>query len=109
MTLALVATGAALGAVVRYGLALLFDGLWPGGTIAVNWIGSFLLGMFVGAGLDGVAMSLLGAGFCGGLTTYSAFAVQTHERGPRLGTAVAVLTLLPAVALCALGFWVGQA
>ena len=55
------------------------------------------------------SMSLLGAGFCGGLSTYSAFAVQTHERGPRLGTAVAVLTLLPAVALCALGFWVGQA
>ncbi|HEX5988431.1 MAG TPA: CrcB family protein [Nocardioides sp.] len=109
MTLALVAIGAGLGAAMRYGFALLFDALWPSGTIAVNWIGSFLLGLLVGAGLDGGVMSLLGAGFCGGLTTYSAFAVQTHERGPRLGTAVAVLTLLPTIALCAVGFWVGQA
>jgi CrcB protein len=109
VTLVLVAIGAGVGAAVRYGFALLFDALWPGGTIAVNWIGSFLLGLVVGAGLDGGALALLGAGLCGGLTTYSAFAVQTHERGPRLGTAVAVLTLLPTIALCALGFWVGQA
>ena len=109
MTLLLVALGAAVGAPLRYAFALLFDGLWPGGTIAVNWLGSFLLGWFVGLGVDGGALALLGTGFCGGLTTYSAFAVQTHERGVRLGTLVAVVTIAPALALCALGFWLGQA
>ena len=109
MTLLLVALGAAVGAPLRYACTLLFDGLWPGGTIAVNWLGSFLLGWFVGLGLDGGPLALLGTGFCGGLTTYSAFAVQTHERGLRLGTVVAVVTIVPALALCALGFWVGQA
>ena len=28
-------------------------------------------------------MALLGTGFCGGFTTYSSFAVQTHDLGPR--------------------------
>jgi CrcB protein len=109
VTLLLVALGAAVGAPLRYALALLFDGLWPGGTIAVNLLGSFLLGWFVGLGLDGGTLALLGTGFCGGLTTYSAFAVQAHERGIRLGSAVAVLTIVPALGLCWLGFWLGQA
>ena len=43
--------------------------------------------------LDGHALALLGTGFCGGFTTYSAFAVQTHERGPARGTAYAAATL----------------
>ena len=34
-----------------------------------------------GSGSPGDALALLGTGFCGGLTTYSSFAVQTHDRG----------------------------
>lgn len=109
MTLLLVALGAAVGAPLRYAAGHLLDGGWPSGTIVVNWAGSFLLGWFVGLGLDGGAMALLGTGFCGGLTTYSAFAVQTHDRGVRRGTVIVLATVLPAVALCALGFRLGQA
>ena len=68
-----------------------------------------LLGLLSGAAVDGDALALLGVGFCGGFTTYSAFAVQTHRLGWPRGAAYAVATIAPALAACALGFWVGQA
>lgn len=103
MTLLLVAVGAALGAPLRYVAGHLLDGRLPWGTIAVNLIGSFLVGLFSGMALDGAGFALLGTGFCGTLTTYSAFAVQTYERGARLGAVNVALTVVPAVGLCALG------
>ena len=107
MTLLYVAIGAAVGAPLRYVAGHLFDNQLPRGTILVNWLGSLLLGFFSGLGLGGHEMALLGTGFCGGLTTYSSFMVQTHDRGPRLGAANLVLTVLPALALCGIGYWVG--
>ncbi len=104
MSMLLVALGAAVGAPLRYAVGHTFDRHWPRGTIAVNWAGSLLLGWFTGLGLEGGALALLGTGFCGGLTTYSAFAVQSHDRGPRRGTGVVVVTLVPALLLCAAGF-----
>ncbi len=107
MSLLLVVLGAAVGAPVRYVLAVLLDGRLPWGTILVNVAGSLLLGVFSGLALSGAMAALLGTGFCGALTTFSAFAVQTHERGPRIGTINVVLTVVPAVALCVFGFWLG--
>jgi fluoride exporter len=100
-----VALGAAVGAPLRYLAGHLLDAALPRGTILVNWAGSLLLGCFSALGLSGNAMALLATGFCGGLTTYSSFMVQTHDRGPRLGAANVLVTLVPALALCAAGFW----
>jgi CrcB protein len=108
VTWLLVALGAAVGAPLRYVAGHLLDERLPRGTILVNWAGSFLLGWFSGLGLAGDAYALLGTGFCGGLTTYSAFAVQTHGRGPRLGSVNVVVTLVPALLLCWLGFVIGS-
>lgn len=107
MTVVLVALGAAVGAPLRYVTAHLFDGALPWGTIAVNITGSFLLGLFSGMALDGSTMALLGTGLCGAFTTYSAFAVQTHDRGPRLGALTVVATVVPALLLCGAGFALG--
>ena len=104
MTAILVALGAAVGAPLRYLLGHWLDARLPWGTITVNVVGSFLLGLFSGLALGGDAMALLGTGFCGALTTYSAFAVQTHDLGPRRGTLTTLLTLPPALLLCTLGF-----
>jgi len=76
----------------------------PWGTLLVNVAGSFLLGAFSAAALSDSATALLGTGFCGGLTTYSAFAVQTHDRGLRLGAVYVVLTLATCLGACWLGF-----
>jgi len=107
VTWLLVALGAAVGAPLRYVAGALLDGRLPRGTILVNWVGTFLLGWFSGLGLSGDTTALLGTGFCGALTTYSTFVVQTHALGPRLGTVNVVVTIVPALLLCLLGFTLG--
>lgn len=105
MTFLLVAAGAALGAPLRYLAAHLLDGYLHWGTILVNVAGSFLVGAFSGMALSGEALALLGTGFCGALTTYSSFAVHAHDLGRRKGTVTVALTVVPALALTFLGFW----
>ncbi len=107
MTVLLVALGAALGAPLRYATAHFLDGRLHLGTIVVNVVGSFLVGLFGGLALTGSTLAFLGTGFCGALTTFSAFAVQTHDSGWRLGAVTVALTVVPALALCGLGFWLG--
>jgi CrcB protein len=105
----LVALGAAVGAPLRHAIATTLDrDRFPHGTLLVNVAGSFLLGLLVEAGATGHWLALLGTGFCGGFTTYSAFAVQTHRLGPARGAAYAGLTVGVSLAACALGVVVAQ-
>jgi CrcB protein len=105
----LVALGAAMGATLRFWVGHHLDEQWPVGTLLVNVAGSFVLGLVVGASPSESVVALLGTGLCGGLTTYSAFAVQTRDLGPAGGAAYAAVTVGLALAACALGFVVGQA
>jgi CrcB protein len=77
VTALLVAAGAAVGAPARYLLGVWLAGALPWGTLAANVLGSFALGLVIGAGLPGPAVAALGTGFCGGFTTYSALALET--------------------------------
>ena len=105
MTPLLVALGGALGAVLRHVAAQLMDEeAFPTGTLVVNIAGSFLLGAFSSMVLSGSVYALMGVGFCGGLTTYSAFAVQTHRLGGAVGTAYATLTVVLSLVACSVGF-----
>ncbi len=91
-SLAYVALGGALGASARYlagvGIMRLFGvNPFPLGVIAVNILGSFLMGMFVVAaaqrGLSHLS-PLVMTGLLGGFTTFSAFSLETvtlYERG----------------------------
>jgi CrcB protein len=100
----LVALGAAVGAPLRYLVATTLDQeRFPRGTLLVNVVGSFLLGLLVEAGATGHGLALLGTGFCGGFTTYSALSVQSHRLGALRGTLYAVVTVGLALAACALG------
>ncbi|WP_244930236.1 CrcB family protein [Nocardioides sp. W7] len=108
MTGLLVALGAAVGSPLRYVVAQRWDGRVPRGTLAVNVLGSLLLGLLAAMSVSGHTAALLGVGFCGGFTTYSAFAVQAHGLGPRRGAAYLLATTVLAVGACALGFWAGS-
>ena len=55
----------------------------PYGTFLVNVLGSFFIGVILGFALKNEALSkdqtlLLATGFCGGFTTFSAFAYENH-------------------------------
>ena len=113
MTALLVTLGAAVGAPLRFLAGHYLDdahpiGPLPTGTLLVNVAGSFLLGLFSALSLSGHQMALLGTGFCGAFTTWSALAVKAAERGWRGGTTYALVSVVGAIAACALGFLVGQ-
>lgn len=89
MTVVLVALAGAAGVLARYGIGQVAPSMWA--TMAVNVVGSFLLGALVHAGRDWApeARDALGAGFLGGFTTYSTFSVQAvlEADGGRIATA----------------------
>ena len=88
MTLLAVAAGGALGAVVRYLLAVrLYSELgigFPWGTLGVNVLGCALLGIVLGLVEERDAVSsdvrtLLTVGFLGAMTTFSTFIYESWQ------------------------------
>ena len=78
----IIGLGGFLGSVARYVTAKFVDEklspAFPYGTLTVNILGSFLLGIIYiialrKAGLTENGRLFLGVGFCGGFTTFSAF------------------------------------
>ncbi|HEY0995622.1 MAG TPA: fluoride efflux transporter CrcB [Gemmatimonadaceae bacterium] len=81
-----VALGGAIGSVARYLLGTFVQGRagpsFPLGTLLINIVGSFLIGVILEMALDASAMSplarlFLATGFCGGFTTFSTFSYET--------------------------------
>jgi CrcB protein len=107
VTALLVALGAAVGAPLRLLAARYLDHRSHLGTVVVNLLGSALLGWLVGHGVDGRPLALLGTGFCGAFTTYSAVAVQSVNRGGWRGLGYAVGTVLGCLAVAAGGYALG--
>lgn len=106
MTVVWVALGGGLGAALRFLLGKLFDGTLHVGTLTANTVASLVLGMAAGWALTGSAWAVVAVGFCGGLSTYSSFTVQARDRGARLGSTYAVLTVVLGLGACAAGFGV---
>ena len=110
-----------VGTAARYAMTLLLpsrDG-WPIATLSVNLVGAFVLGLLLEAlarrgpdeGTRRRVRLIVGTGFCGAFTTYSALAVDVDLllRGGQSATAVAygLTTVIVGFGVCALGIWIG--
>lgn len=119
LTILYVALGGALGTVARYLLNLAITtragDLFPWGTLTINIIGSFVIGLF--AALTGPAGRVVASpdarlfvlvGLCGGFTTFSSFSLQTlalFEAGEPLRAGANVIA---SVVLCLIAVWLGS-
>ncbi|NKY55246.1 fluoride efflux transporter CrcB [Nocardia flavorosea] len=81
MTAVWVVLGGMLGAPARYLLDRVVtaytDSRLPLGTLAVNIVGSALLGVLIGSGASDAVVAAAGIGFCGAFTTFSTFGYET--------------------------------
>jgi len=115
----LVMLGGSLGALSRYGASLLavklFGSRFPWGTLAVNLVGCFFIGLAFalaerGSGIMSPSMRLFFVtGYLGGLTTFSTYALETTNALGAQDSMSAVLNFaannLLGVALVLLGMW----
>jgi len=113
-----VALGGALGSVARYwmtnAVAALTGPRFPWGTIAINGIGSFIIGFvaFLTTPVGRVPISFdirafILVGICGGYTTFSAFSLQTLELMRSGHWLEAGGNILLSVVACVFAAWAG--
>lgn len=110
-----VATGAALGALARWGLSSALNGLFPQlppGTLVANLVGGYGIGLAMALFAQAPQLPpewrlFVITGFLGGLTTFSAFSAEvvTALQQGRTGWALATAAthLLGSVAMTLLG------
>jgi CrcB protein len=105
--LAIVAAGGALGAALRHltGIAMLrlMGAGFPWGTLAVNVVGSFLMGVFIELlarrfGASTEMRLLVATGVLGGFTTFSSFSLDVAVLWERGATVLAMGYVMASVA-----------
>jgi len=114
-----VCLGSAVGGGARYlvsgWVVKALGSAFPYGTLAVNFLGSFLLAALMYAGLEAAAMPpalrlALTTGMMGGFTTYSTFSYETmryvHDGAWGLASANVLITVVTCLGACLLG-WAG--
>ena len=107
-----------VGTLARYGLQGLVQRItgttFPYGTLAVNVLGSFVVGFMAMWMLERTAASPIWRsavliGFCGGFTTFSALAYETLELARAGDPAAAALNMAAHVGLGLAAVWAGYA
>jgi CrcB protein len=112
----LVGLGGMAGSIARFWVSVFLQRLagsgFPVGTVGVNVLGSFALGVVLALTLHrGEAAhpmrALLGVGFCGGFTTMSTFSYETVALWREGQTAFAAGNVFLTLAACVLAVWLG--
>lgn len=112
--------GGGIGSLTRYFVNTLFTRYnilnFPFATLSVNIVGSFILGIFFvffmqKTDLHPAWRLAFSVGFCGGLTTFSTFSVETFEmiKNAHFYTAAAYIavSVIVCVIAAAAGYYVG--
>ena len=114
-----VALGSAIGGVARYWcsgiVASLVGETFPWGTLIVNVVGSFLIGLIATvSGTDGrfiipaEARQFMMVGILGGFTTFSSFSLQTLTLARDGQWLLAGANIVGSVVLCLAMVWAGH-
>ncbi|MEB3274835.1 MAG: fluoride efflux transporter CrcB [Prochlorothrix sp.] len=98
------------------GMVGLGGGIFPWGTLGVNSLGCFVIGLVLALaerhGMSREQTLLLATGFCGGFTTFSSFAYESQSLGTDRQLGLALLYSLGSVVLgvvaTGLGLWFGR-
>lgn len=119
--LLLIFAGGGLGSVARYLLGKWVSGFhqvnFPFGTLVVNVIACFILGLVIGLSdhkqlLSADSRVFWAIGFCGGFSTFSTFSLETSQLFQQGMTESGVAYIVGSVALCwgavVLGVWLGK-
>ena len=117
--LLLIAIGGAIGSLARYGTGTVLapvmerTGFFPWGTLAVNLIGSLILGSVIGAGIGADGARLVATGLLGSFTTFSTWIYESHRLAEdgEAGVAFAnvAISLIAGVGLASFGIVIGGA
>lgn len=108
----------ALGCICRYLLSgvvyRIFGSGFPYGTLAVNLVGAFLIGVIMEFSTRSALVSptlrvAIAIGFLGGLTTFSTFSFETFRLIEEGALLIAFLNVLVSVAACLACTWMGIA
>ena len=117
MKFLLIFLGGGLGSVFRYAISKYLNNLEtpiPYGTLLVNVLGSFLIGIILGLSMknNGISQNqtlFFAVGFCGGFTTFSTFAFENNtflKNGDYLNFAwYILLTVIIAITAVMLGLF----
>lgn len=114
--LLLIAFGGALGAIARFGLVQaslsLFGNSFAYGTLSVNIIGSFVMGIVAVVLLEKLPeifelRALIIIGFLGSFTTFSAFSLETLQYLQAGEISKSLLNILANLLACLLAIWLG--
>ncbi len=113
LQLIVIALGGAFGAVMRFlvstGFYLLLGRDFPYGTLAVNLIGSLLMGLFSVWIIKTPEWKLaILVGFLGSFTTFSTFSLDTLYLIESEAYFKALLNILSNVILCIFAVWLGM-
>lgn len=107
-----VAIGSAIGGTLRFWMSNLvheyLSPVFPYGTLSVNIIGSFLIGLIMfglnDRGLISQEMRLfLTVGVCGGFTTFSTFSLETVNLLKNSEFTIAFINIAASIFLCLAG------
>lgn len=101
-----------VGAIARFALDGLVAGRagreFPFGTLLVNVLGAFVLGLLVGAAVDRNAYRLVGTALIGAFTTFSTWVFESHRLGEEGDLGLGVLNFGISLIVGVSAAWAGR-
>lgn len=111
MTFILVGIAGFIGAIIRHIISIRLNssaiGAFPYGTLLVNLMGAFLLGLLIGGQASGIYILILGTGLLGSITTFSTLNKELYslQKYPKVWLLYFLITYVGGFILACIGYY----